>query len=157
MLRWGPPGPPAPSATVGPVPTVQHDPQSRMVRCTTPDGVGIAVYDFGGDGEDLLLVHATGFCGEMFGPLARSLDHRFRCWGLDLRAHGRSGWPANGDFAWSGFRTDVLTVIDHLGLSRPYAFGHSCGGAAILLAEEGRPGHLHVPALFRAGCAGRIV
>jgi pimeloyl-ACP methyl ester carboxylesterase len=122
------------------VPTVQHDPDSRLDRCTTPDGVGIAVYDFGGDGEDLLLVHATGFCGEMFGPLASSLAYRFRCWGLDLRAHGRSDRPADGDFAWSGFRTDVLTVIDHLGLSRPHAFGHSCGGAAILLAEEDRPG-----------------
>ena len=42
-------------------------------RCTTPDGVGIAVYDFGGHGPDLLLVHATGFCAEPFGPLARAL------------------------------------------------------------------------------------
>ena len=93
-----------------------------------------------GSGRGPLLVHATGFCAEVFGPLARSLGRRFRCWGLDLRAHGRSDRPTDGDFAWSGFCTDVLTAIDHLGLSHPYAFGHSCGGAAILLAEQARPG-----------------
>ena len=110
----------------------------------TPDGLGIAVYDFGGLGPDLLLVHATGFCAEPFGPLARSLGGRFRCWGLDLRGHGRSDRPADGDFAWSGFATDVLAVVDHLGLDHPFGFGHSCGGASVLLAEQARPG------LFRA-------
>jgi pimeloyl-ACP methyl ester carboxylesterase len=128
------------SATVGAVPIVQHDPHRPMDRCTTPDGLGIAVYDFGGQGADLLLVHATGFCAEVLEPVARSLGRRFRCWGLDLRAHGRSDRPTDGDFAWSGFCTDVLTVINYLGLSRPYGFGHSCGGAAVLLAEEAMPG-----------------
>jgi pimeloyl-ACP methyl ester carboxylesterase len=109
-------------------------------RCTTADGLGIAVYDFGGHGDDVLLVHATGFCAEVFRLLATKLGDRFHCWALDLRAHGRSDRPADGDFAWSGFRIDVLTVIDYLGLRRPFAFGHSCGGAAVLLAEQARPG-----------------
>ena len=34
----------------------------------------------------------------------------------------------------------MLAVVDHLGLDRPLGFGHSCGGAALLLAEEARPG-----------------
>ncbi|HEY5096854.1 MAG TPA: alpha/beta hydrolase [Acidimicrobiales bacterium] len=109
-------------------------------RCTTPDGLGIAVYDFGGQGPDLVLVHATGFCAAPFWPLARRLGRRFRCWSLDLRGHGRSDRPSDGDFAWSGFATDVLAVVDQLGLDRPFGFGHSCGGAAVLLAEERRPG-----------------
>ena len=109
-------------------------------RCTTPDGVGIEVYDFGGHGPDLLLVHATGMCADPFGPLAHALGRRFHCWGLDLRGHGRSDRPADGDFAWSGFATDVLTVVDHLGLQHPFGFGHSCGGATVLLAEQARPG-----------------
>ncbi len=108
--------------------------------CTTPDGVPIAVYDFGGEGPDLLLAHATGMCAQPFGPMARSLAGHFRCWGLDLRGHGRSGRPVDGDFAWSGFATDVLTVVDHLGLDHPFGFGHSCGGATVLLAEQARPG-----------------
>jgi len=110
------------------------------LTCTTPDGVELAVYDFGGAGDDLLLVHATGFCAGVLLPLARALSGHFRCHALDLRGHGRSGRPADGNFAWSGFATDVLTVVDRLGLDRPAGFGHSCGGAALLLAEERRHG-----------------
>ena len=128
------------SATVINVSSVPDDQRPRRDRCTTPDGLDIAVYDFGGQGPDLLLVHATGFCAEVFGPLARSLGVRYHCWGLDLRAHGQSDRPRDGNFAWSGFTTDVLTAITHLGLQGPTAFGHSCGGAAVLLAEEARPG-----------------
>jgi pimeloyl-ACP methyl ester carboxylesterase len=107
---------------------------------TTPDGVRIAYYDFGGEGPPLLLAHATGFCGPVLGPLGARLRASFRCFALDERAHGASGPPPDGDFDWHGFATDVLAVLDHLGLERPFGFGHSCGGAALLLAEEARPG-----------------
>jgi pimeloyl-ACP methyl ester carboxylesterase len=109
-------------------------------HCTTPDGLEIATYDFGGHGPDLLLVHATGFCAGVLAPMARHLTGNYHCWGIDLRAHGRSDSPSDGNFSWSGFAVDVLTAIDHLGLDRPYGFGHSCGGASVLLAEERRPG-----------------
>jgi pimeloyl-ACP methyl ester carboxylesterase len=141
------------SATVDPV--FAADPTGSPIRgrCTTPDGLGIATYDFGGRGPDLLLVHATGFCAAVFQPLARSLADDFHCWGLDLRAHGYSDRPAGGQFPWSDFATDVLAVTDHLGLVRPLAFGHSCGGAALFLAEERRPGafralHCYEPVVF---------
>jgi pimeloyl-ACP methyl ester carboxylesterase len=109
-------------------------------QCTTDDGVEIALTDFGGDGPDLLLVHATGFCASVLTPLAVTLSDSFHCWGIDLRAHGQSGRPSDGDFFWHGFAVDVLAAVDHLELDHPYGFGHSCGGAALLLAEEARPG-----------------
>ncbi len=119
---------------------IGHDPAADpALFCTTPDGIDLAVYDFGGAGEDLLLVHATGFCAGVLLPLARSLGDRYHCWALDLRGHGRSGRPVDGDFAWSGFCTDVLATVDRLELDRPSGFGHSCGGAALLLAEQARP------------------
>jgi pimeloyl-ACP methyl ester carboxylesterase len=126
--------------TVAIVSTPRDTDRPRQSWCRTPDGLQIAVYDFGGEGPDLLLVHATGFCAEVFTPLARELESRFHCWGLDLRAHGRSDRPPDGNFAWSGFATDVLAVVDHLGLSSPGGFGHSAGGASLLLAEQARPG-----------------
>jgi len=109
-------------------------------HCITADGLDIATYNFGGEGPDLLLVHATGFCAGVLAPMARHLARSFHCWGIDLRAHGRSDSPKNRDFSWSGFAVDVLAAIDHLGLDHPYGFGHSCGGASVLLAEESRPG-----------------
>jgi pimeloyl-ACP methyl ester carboxylesterase len=102
--------------------------------------VEVEVYDFGGVGPDLLLAHATGFCAEVFSPLAAHLSTRFHCWALDLRVHGRSGRPADGDLAWTGFAVDILAVVEHLGLDAPSGFGHSCGGASVLLAEELAPG-----------------
>jgi pimeloyl-ACP methyl ester carboxylesterase len=108
-------------------------------RVTTPDGVGIAYYDLGGNGPPLLLVHATGFCGPALAPMATHLRAQFHCVALDVRAHGASDPPPDEDFDWHGFATDVLAVVDHLGLDRPFGFGHSCGGASLLLAEEARP------------------
>ncbi len=104
------------------------------------DGIDIAAYDFGGAGPDLVLVHATGFCAGVLAPLASELGNSFRCWAIDLRAHGRSGRRADGDLAWSYFADDILAVCDALELDRPAAFGHSCGGASLLLAEQARPG-----------------
>ena len=107
---------------------------------TTPDGLSLSVHDLGGDGPPALLVHATGFHGRVFGPLARGLRHRLHCVAPDLRGQGSSGVPPELDFDWIGFGTDVLTAVDALGLEAPVGIGHSCGGAALLLAEQARPG-----------------
>jgi pimeloyl-ACP methyl ester carboxylesterase len=109
-------------------------------RATTPDGIAVAYYDFGGSGPVLLLAHATGFCGAVLAPLAQRLSGRYRCIAFDERGHGWSDRPPGDDFGWHGFAADVLAVIDHLSLDRPAGFGHSCGAAALLLAEEARPG-----------------
>jgi pimeloyl-ACP methyl ester carboxylesterase len=115
-------------------------PMPASGRVTTPDGVGISYYDLGGNGPPLILAHATGFCGPALSPLAGRLRDTFHCIALDERAHGASDPPPHENFDWHGFATDVLSVVDHLGLEHPFGFGHSCGGAALLLAEEARPG-----------------
>ncbi|MGH9028505.1 MAG: alpha/beta fold hydrolase [Acidimicrobiales bacterium] len=119
-------------------------PASRHIEASgfadTEDGVRVAFYDFGGDGAPLLLVHATGFCAAVLSPLASALRERFHCFALDLRAHGASGRPADGDLEWHGFARDVAAVIDTLALESPFGFGHSCGGAALLLAEQAAHG-----------------
>lgn len=104
------------------------------------DGVGVAVHDLGGEGPPLLAVHAAGFCGRAYVPLAAGLADRFHCWALDLRGHGDSVTPLEVDFAWRGLADDVLAVVDHMGLEGATGFGHSSGGAAILDAEARWPG-----------------
>ena len=88
------------------------------------------------------------FAAAPFLPLARALGSDVHCSALDLRAHGRSERPADGNLDWAGFALDVLATVDGLGLDHPAGVGHSCGGAALLLAEQARPGHLPLPLLF---------
>ena len=45
-------------------------------------------HDMGGSGPTLLLLHANGFHGHAFGPLARHLGSSFSCVALDLPGHG---------------------------------------------------------------------
>ena len=110
-------------------------------RCTTPDGVGIATYDFGGDGPDLLLVHATGFCATVLGPLAAGPGRRLPLLGARP--------PLPRALRPSDRRRLRLVGLRHRRPGHPSTssastarsgFGHSCGGAALLLAEQRRPG-----------------
>jgi pimeloyl-ACP methyl ester carboxylesterase len=48
--------------------------------------------------------------------------------------------PAGLTYAWGGFADDLLAVVDALGGGPLLGLGHSKGGAALLLAEQRRPG-----------------
>lgn len=129
-------------------------------RVTTTDGLSIAVHRLGASpreagagpssGNDrrsgpsattVLAVHATGFCGPAFLPLARELAAAGTVVvAPDLRGHGLSDRPPDLDLRWEGFARDVLAAVDGLGLGQPVGLGHSSGGAALLLAEQERPG-----------------
>lgn len=116
-------------------------PAPVLVRST--DGVQVALHDLGGDGPTLLLTHATGFCGQVWEPVAAELVDRYHCWAPDLRGHGDSVVADDLAMSWEGFGDDVLAVVDHLagmGHAVEIAAGHSKGGAALLLAEQARPG-----------------
>jgi pimeloyl-ACP methyl ester carboxylesterase len=103
------------------------------------DSEPVALHDFGGEGPNLLLVHATGMHGWVFLPMAERLRDCFHCWALDLRGHGDSPVGNDGDMHWSGFGRDVLAVVDKLGASNLVGFGHSLGGAALVMAASAEP------------------
>ena len=109
------------------------------MRIPSTDGVELEVHDLGGDGPPLLLAHATGFHGRVWEPLAAHLTG-FHRWSIDMRAHGDSDAPEDRPLEWYGFADDVLSVIDALGLEKPFGVGHSKGAASLLLAEQARPG-----------------
>jgi pimeloyl-ACP methyl ester carboxylesterase len=111
------------------------------------DGVHVAVHDFGGDGPTLLFSHATGLLGQLYAPLARELPG-YHGLALDYRGHGDATAPANGSFDWRGFRDDAMAVIDTLGLHDLYGFGHSMGGAVLLMIEQARPGTFRALAAY---------
>ncbi len=110
------------------------------------------------------MAHATGFCAEVLRPLAAALGPGYWPVGFDARGHGSSGLPPDGvagwkRWDWHNFGLDVLAVVGWMAAQgrsqdRPFGFGHSCGGAALVLAEIARPGTFEAiyafePVVFR--------
>jgi pimeloyl-ACP methyl ester carboxylesterase len=88
-----------------------------------------------------MLLHATGFHGRCWLPLAPALTDQFSLCAVDLRGHGASGKAPDGRYDdWSVFVDDLFAVLDALGMDGWRGFGHSIGGAILLLAEQRRPG-----------------
>lgn len=106
------------------------------------DGIALAVHEHGGAGRPTLLCHATGFHGAVWEPLSAALSDGFERWAVDFRGHGASVLPPDHPVPWDAVAGDVLAVVDELGLpaGEVLGVGHSMGGAALLLAEQARPG-----------------
>ena len=119
-------------------------PKLRDVAST--DGVTLRTFDFGDSGQPVLAAHATGFNALVWSPLVQALNDAHVV-APDFRAHGGSTIEPGAELDWDGFGDDVLATLDAYGwLNRfadepkPVGIGHSMGGAALLLAEQRRPG-----------------
>lgn len=76
----------------------------------------------------LVLSHALGATLEMWQPQVRPLSERFRLVRYDVRGHGGSDVPA-GEYSMSQLGTDVLHLLDALGVGQAAYCGLSMGGA----------------------------
>ena len=117
-----------------------------MLQVRSSDDVDVVVHDLAGAaGSPLLLVaHATGFHGCAYLPLAEQLAPPFHVLAMDFRGHGDTPQPAGLDVDWNRYSDDATAVLDHL-LTMPggengiVGFGHSMGGASLLVAATRRP------------------
>jgi pimeloyl-ACP methyl ester carboxylesterase len=58
---------------------------------------------------------------------------------LDLRGHGRSDPPKNGDYSLTGMAADIGTVVQKLDLEKFVLVGHSMGGGVALAYAGAHP------------------
>jgi len=115
--------------------TGDHVPADRWIE--GPAG-RIRVSD-GGGGDSLPVVLVHGMTGDV-AYWAAQLDHlrkSRRAVAFDLRGHGLSDPPADGDHSIDGFAADVAAVVDALDLPAFVLVGHSFG-AAVVAAYAGR-------------------
>ncbi len=115
---------------------------TRFVPST--DDVDVALHDLGGEGPVLVFVHATGFHGHCYLPVAEVLADRYHSYAVDLRGHGDSRIPDGLSMVWRGMGEDLAAAVRALDAGTVYGVGHSMGGASIVLAA------LDDPSLFRA-------
>ncbi len=113
-----------------------------MFHVTSNDGVSIAVHELSGtlDLPPLLISHATGFHAHCYVPIGRALGRRFHCLALDYHGHGESAPVPDWTVDWSHFGDDALAVAEVIAPNGGLVgFGHSMGGAALLMAAHRRP------------------
>jgi pimeloyl-ACP methyl ester carboxylesterase len=101
------------------------------------DGVRLAVHDLGGSGPTLLHSHATGLHGRCYRPMAQALTDRFHSVAFDYRGHGDTPQPEQ-PIDWVRYGDDATAMAR--ALDAPLAaFGHSMGGACLLMAAHRDP------------------
>jgi len=89
--------------------------------------VSLAVRDFGGSGEPILLLHGLAGHGREWESVVDHLTESHRVFALDLRGHGRSErLPV--DVSPASFCADVVVVVEALGLRAVHLVGQSFGG-----------------------------
>jgi pimeloyl-ACP methyl ester carboxylesterase len=109
------------------------------------------------DGTPVALFHGGGQTRHSWTGTWRVLvDAGYRACSVDLRGHGDSAWPEDGDYSFDAFAGDVLAVVDSLP-SPPILIGASLGGLASLIAVGEAPDQAAVArALVLVDVAHRI-
>ena len=128
-----------------------RDPQAHELLSLLPpedlgpirsfDGTSLAVRA-AGRASDPMLVFVHGFSLDLttWHYQWTALSERYRCVLLDLRSHGRSEQPADGDVTPMAFGRDIAAVLDAVAPDRPVVLvGHSLGSMAILSMAQERP------------------
>lgn len=91
-----------------------------------------------GSGPAVVLLHGTSANHAVWQPVGDILARHARVIALDQRGHGRSDKPAHG-YSGDDFVTDVITVLDALGIDTAVVAGHSLGGRNSWLAAARHP------------------
>ena len=95
----------------------------------------------GADGPPVVFVHSLDSLAGRAGHWAAQLAHlgrRRRAVALELRGHGRSDPPPDGDYTIAALAADVAAVPAALGLGRVVLVGHSLGGTVALACAAAR-------------------
>src|ERR1700728_1622672 len=111
---------------------VRHMPTAAI------NGIQVSYTDSGGDGPAVVLSHGYLMDASMFDAQVAALAPEYRVITWDQRGHG--GTPAPGPFSYWDSASDVLALLDHLGIEQAVLGGMSQGGflslRAALLAPQ---------------------
>ncbi|MFF4283902.1 alpha/beta fold hydrolase [Streptomyces sp. NPDC001633] len=103
----------------------------------TVNGVRL-FYTDSGSGIPVLFLHGWGTSGRVWDAQVADLAADHRVVTVDWRGCGRSDHPASGNTTATNV-TDILALMDQLGLSRPWLVGSSIGATFALEAALAAP------------------
>ncbi|HVN63854.1 MAG TPA: alpha/beta hydrolase [Candidatus Binataceae bacterium] len=112
------------------------EPKSSFV---TVNGVRLHSLDWGGEGDPILILHATGFLGRIYRPIAERLKAIGHVYSLDQRGHGDSGLAPDEKYDWYATMEDLAGFIGAMRWRGVRAIGHSAGATGIGSVAAERP------------------
>jgi pimeloyl-ACP methyl ester carboxylesterase len=111
---------------------------------------GVQLYfEIHGTGEPLLLLHGFGGCSQDWLPLIGDWQQHFQLIVPDLRGHGRSSDTGTA-FRHTDATTDILALLNHLGISAFKGLGVSGGGNVLLHLATRQPERVKAMVLVSA-------
>ncbi len=102
------------------------------------NGVDLHYVRSGDKRPSIVIAHGVFDDGICRLPLGKTLDEEYNVVLYDARGHGRSDAPPGGYDAET-MATDLLELVDGLGLDAPVLLGHSMGGDAVATAAAREP------------------
>lgn len=104
-----------------------------VLKIPTRSGLTLAAHRVGdGSHPTALFLHGGGQTRFAWDRAMRSVaDAGWSAVAADLRGHGESGWPQDGDYRIAAMADDVASIVDWLG-TNPVLIGASLGGLASL-------------------------
>jgi pimeloyl-ACP methyl ester carboxylesterase len=98
----------------------------------------LAYEDRGAGKPAFVFVHGWACNRTFFTPQAAHFARRHRVVSVDLRGHGESDKP-QGPYPIAAYADDLAYMIEHLGLGKVVAIGHSSGGMTVLQLAAAHP------------------
>lgn len=90
---------------------------------------GALCYAIAGDGGPwVIFCHALGTTHALWDAQMQALKSGCRTLSFDLRGHGDSALPTDGDYAFPSLAADVVALMDHVGATEASVLGISVGG-----------------------------
>ncbi|MDP3857043.1 MAG: alpha/beta hydrolase [Stagnimonas sp.] len=125
-----------------------------MVMTITGPAGELYVDDAGsGSGVPIVFLHSYAGTSAHWRAQLAHLRPRRRAVAMDLRGHGHSDKPPDGDYSVPVIGEDIAAVVDALELRRFVLVGHSLGGAAAAAYVGKHP--QRVAGLVLAGAPGK--
>jgi pimeloyl-ACP methyl ester carboxylesterase len=117
--------------------------------------IGPLSFDDGGTGGmPAVLVHSLAGNTSQWSAQLGHLRKSRRAIAIDLRGHGLSQQPADGDYSIEALARDIDTVVREIGVSELVLVGHSMGGIVSLAYAHAHPGR--VAGILLADPAGDV-
>ena len=90
-----------------------------------------------GSGPEVVLLHGTGACADLWSDVIGRLADRYSLWAFDLRGHG--GSSCNQELSVAAMADDLLAAAGILKLPVFHLVGISLGGAVAVRAAAAAP------------------